>query len=113
MSRKCHLQKVQRICALWIAVGYCCLTVIVPFHQHRHPGEASVPVSVSGHSGISSTPAVVHCAACEWEAIVGSLATHGVVFVPPTAIITSVVPSPPRALRSLAFATSSRGPPCT
>ena len=37
----------QRLCATWVAIGYCCLTLIVPFHQHRHAKSGSSAVSTT------------------------------------------------------------------
>ena len=120
MTSSSRLQQTRRKCALWVAVGYCCLTLVVPFHQHLHAksvaatsssaSEISV-LSGSDGQGISATPAVIHCAACEWEAIVGSQTAQQFVFQPQPRDITFVTAAPVRALLSLAFTSSSRGPP--
>jgi len=120
MSGNIHLQQLRRTCALLVAMGYCCLTLIVPFHQHQHlktgPASASSAAVTlvspgSASAGISATPAVIHCAACEWEALVGSQISHAFVIQSQPNPVTQAAAPLICALCSLAFATSSRGPP--
>lgn len=125
MTHRQPTQRFRRILAAWIALGYCCLSLLVPFHQHVHSHPNS-PLQNTAQS--SATPGIRHggekpsaavsaastnlpCAACEWEAAITAPAI-------PAFVLPQEVPNPPRIvtmlpciLRAYTLSTSSRGPP--
>lgn len=122
MIRTSHA--LRRYCSLVLAVGYACLSLIVPFHTHVHTltnspiGSAHAfrvsNASSSGRAhlnGKSAARTTVHCAACEWEAVVTSQAASRFVVEPIQTYAVSYAGLIARSALALPCTTSSRGPP--
>jgi hypothetical protein len=112
--------RLRRLCALLVAIGYCCLSLMVPFHQHRDGRTDASSGALVVHSVSSITPSSnsqaaitssLHCAACDWDAIVSSQAVHLFV-IPPHSVWASLARTGNSTdLYAISQAAASRGPP--
>lgn len=122
MSKAAHANRLLRVFALSIALCYGWMCLVVSFqHTHFAPVEAreSAPVRFASTEKQANTPTTqlkaatrtTPCAACEWDAANVSPALPAFVLTFETPRTPRVITTFPRYLPSLAFSTSSRGPP--
>ena len=124
MISKSRILRLRRFCSLMLAIGYACLTLIVPLHTHVHGSKAASSKPVFGananHSGftlksayakVNASQKSIHCALCEWEALVTFQASPQFVVQPLQVTSPRIDSQLSHAADAKSIVTSSRGPP--
>ncbi len=126
MQQLTRLKRPTRFAAALVALCYFWLSAATSFQHNHHAGEEAsgfwrAPAAVSSpgspvlaharRAAKSSVSHLLHCDACEWQAVNVSPALPAFAFAFTVAPAPRVLTTLPRLLQTRAFAASSRGPP--